>query len=490
MNLTIERVLHDEFPVLGWVARLKLDSSDSLTVRCGRLVECGFDFLVEGVWPGCFEDKAFDTSELFYGSGLRILGNTVCFVGSCSTVDRLWAHNDGESLTISNSLPCLLSSADLDLINDDDRYANAVETVVKGRAYQKQFPVSRGQLQIHYFENLELRDGNLSVVAKNEQIGSFPTFNSYSDFLFETADRIGQNAADPCRKRPVNVLTTISKGYDSPIASILAKRAGAQKAFTITAARSLFPREDSGAKIAERIGLECERYTNSRTKFRDELWYWAANGSLQDMNFSLFEYPPGPSVLFTGFNGDMVWSRSAGSPPKDYLKRKDSTGIGFCEHRLVKGVIHCPVPFWGIRKISEIKRISETEEMKPWAIGGDYDRPIPRRIAEEIGVPRWAFGQRKGATSVDELLLIPLSKHLMNDLQRFLKTHQNDMYKLRVLYFLRWPINFWRIVFRQRVLEILEKKTRSGSKSRTFQSENYLFPWANQSLKENLLRER
>ena len=36
--------------------------------------------------------------------------------------------------------------------------------------------------------------------------------------------------------------------------------------------------------------------------------------------------------------------------------------------------------------------------MRPWSIGGAYDRPIPRRIAEEAGVPRDLFGQNKMAT--------------------------------------------------------------------------------------------
>ena len=33
--------------------------------------------------------------------------------------------------------------------------------------------------------------------------------------------------------------------------------------------------------------------------------------------------------------------------------------------------------------------------MDPWRLRNGYDRPIPRRIAEEAGVPRLAFGQSK-----------------------------------------------------------------------------------------------
>lgn len=35
--------------------------------------------------------------------------------------------------------------------------------------------------------------------------------------------------------------------------------------------------------------------------------------------------------------------------------------------------------------------------MRPWALGNDYDRPIPRRMLEEIGVSRTSFGRTKKA---------------------------------------------------------------------------------------------
>jgi hypothetical protein len=36
----------------------------------------------------------------------------------------------------------------------------------------------------------------------------------------------------------------------------------------------------------------------------------------------------------------------------------------------------------------------------PWDVGGDYSKPIPRRIIEEAGVPRGTFGVSKRATAV------------------------------------------------------------------------------------------
>ena len=40
-----------------------------------------------------------------------------------------------------------------------------------------------------------------------------------------------------------------------------------------------------------------------------------------------------------------------------------------------------------------------SDAMRPWSIPGDYDRPIPRRILEEAGLPRTSFGIKKYASS-------------------------------------------------------------------------------------------
>lgn len=487
MNLNFKETSGYHLPALAWVAKYRPQATGVLDVWCGDLTEADLHFVVEGVWPGNFQDLGFDESELFYGSGLRLVGEKVRFASSCSTVDRIWSHQDAGVITVSNSLPCLLCIADIDLVCDNSNYAKAVQTIVKGTGYQKIYPVSRGELRVHYFENLELENGILTVGSKPSHTGPFPDFQSYSSFLAQTAESIGRNAQDAARDRPVAVFSTISKGYDSPVASIMAKAAGARKAVTITSARSIFPRLDSGSAIASQLNMECEEYQSGRKKFRDELWYWAANGTLQDMNFSLFDYPPGPSVVFTGFNGDMVWSRSGGTAPDNWLKRKDSTGLGFCEHRLLKGVIHCPVPFWGIRNLLDIKKISEHAEMKPWSVEGDYDRPIPRRIAEEAGVSRALFGQKKSATTIDELLLCPLSSELMREYLGFLRLHHQNRYLIKVVYSLRRVVDFWRSVLRERVLSYFSNRKIARQWSRTFIWEDYLFPWANQKLKPKSL---
>ncbi|MBI4421934.1 MAG: hypothetical protein HY560_14005, partial [Gemmatimonadetes bacterium] len=75
-------------------------------------------------------------------------------------------------------------------------------------------------------------------------------------------------------------------------------------------------------------------------------------------------------------------------------------GLSLTEYRLWAGFIHCPVPFMGARQAPEAHAISASRIMASWDVGGPYSRPICRRILEEAGVPRDAFGAVKKNTSV------------------------------------------------------------------------------------------
>ena len=102
--------------------------------------------------------------------------------------------------------------------------------------------------------------------------------------------------------------------------------------------------------------------------------------------------------MITGYSGSRVWDTSDVSYPN--LRRGDQSGLSHTEARLHLGYIHCPVPFIGGTQASSIRRLGRSEAMYPWSVGSDYDRPVCRRIIEEAGVPRNAFGQAKKAASV------------------------------------------------------------------------------------------
>src|SRR5690606_38494472 len=59
------------------------------------------------------------------------------------------------------------------------------------------------------------------------------------------------------------------------------------------------------------------------------------------------------------------------------------------------------VPYLGARRREDLYRITHSDELGPWRLNVPYDRPLPRRIAEERGVPREMFGQKKLASVIN-----------------------------------------------------------------------------------------
>ena len=80
------------------------------------------------------------------------------------------------------------------------------------------------------------------------------------------------------------------------------------------------------------------------------------------------------------------------------------------------------MPFILARNIRSIVAISRSDEMKPWSLRNDYDRPIARRIAESSGVPREAFGMQKKGVS-RHFYRLPMSPDLRRLFLQYLKKH-------------------------------------------------------------------
>jgi hypothetical protein len=153
---------------------------------------------------------------------------------------------------------------------------------------------------------------------------------------------------------------------------------------------------DTGRPIAGALGLTCvERERAAAAQNGSELEWLTSGTGGGDYPLAAFEPELGDAVLLTGFHGDKVWERAV--PPSSVLKRGDPSGASIADFRLRVGFLHVPVPFIGACRHSEIHTISNSAEMRPFSVGGDYDRPICRRILEEAGIPRELVGQRKQA---------------------------------------------------------------------------------------------
>jgi len=397
------------WPKLAWVAEIA-KGSDEVRVYHGPMVETADDWVVEAVWAGDFAAGDFDRTDLVFGSGVRLRGNTLVFVSAGSTLDRLCYSRSATTYRVSNSLGALLSRARLWLRDDYPDYGTDIKAICRGlQAYKRSLPTTGSAVELVYFNNL-LSDGQaLRETEKPDAAPRFERFGDYHGYLLRAASRIAENAADRARTYPVSLLTSISSGYDSVASTVLARRVGCNRAVTITSSTSLWRGSDSGAGIAELLGLECRSYPRTSSRFPCEESVWAVAGRPGLVNWTLFDYPEPLCVFFTGCHGDKMWERTT-RPLADPFAIPSVAQLGFSEYRLLQGVFHCPVPHWGTRHVDEIHRLSAGQEMEPWTLHKHYDRPIARRIAEEAGVPRRAFGQRKRNTAHEAEFLWPYSQ--------------------------------------------------------------------------------
>jgi hypothetical protein len=162
--------------------------------------------------------------------------------------------------------------------------------------------------------------------------------------------------------------------------------------------------DDSGEHIAKILGLDVAKYSRSAYLAADdypEALFIATGGGGDDVVLSAVGDALERTMLFTGMLGDTLWSTAETQSPavSEQYRFVYPAGGSLQEFRLKTGFIHVPVPLLTFTRHADVLRISQSLEMRPWRVGGHYDRPIPRRLVEEAGVPRRSYAKEKRAIS-------------------------------------------------------------------------------------------
>lgn len=425
--MQLRTVVAPDWPRLAWLAVCR---EDTVTAFVGPAVEVFDDWFCEGVWDGPFAEGDFDRTDLVFGTGGRVRGDSVTFVAVGTTIDRLHSwEGDGESC-ISNSLPCLLSYAGGTLDVNFTQYAGVFSSIRNGiNAYMRDIPTTAGNVRQTYFHNLSWNGHVLSDVAKPDPHRDFTTYETYRAFLDEVMVRIAGNARAPERRKRLELRSTLSSGYDSSASTVIASQAGGLVTFGFDRARGGVD-DDSGAPIARALGLPF--YSIGTTAWRSipraALPFLAgvmASGS--SVSWRAAEHLVRDTVVFTGFHGDKIWGKEPVALGPDLVK-KEFSGADLTEYRLWVGFVNCPVPYWGARQVKAVHEISLSPELSRWEIVGPrYSRPVPRRIVEEAGVPRKAFGMKKKGSAQFVLKANDfLSRDLRRDYGRWMRAHRSE----------------------------------------------------------------
>lgn len=387
----------ETLPRLAWCARLRAGSEAAEIVH-GPWVETSAGAFSEGAWDGDFAGGGFDGS-FFTGTGGKAVPEGFLAATPDHTADRLFLLRKEAILFVSNSLYFALAQAEDAL---DPRYLfydSALASIVEGtRGYARWIPTREGRrvrivCHANVVVGLDLRVSERPKPPAPE----FRDFADYTSFLLRTVTGLCANARDPRRKVRYEPVATISSGYDSPAAAVVARAAGCTEAFTFRESRGTKDVQDSGAAIGAALGVQvtpCDRLGYLAREDFPEAEFYGGPNELSSVLETLER-----RILFTGFHGDKVWDRNCDIVSRT-IRRGDSSGTTYGEARLRVGFFHLPVPFVGCTSHPSIHRISNSKEMRPWSLMNSYDRPIPRRLLEEAGVERKQFGMKKRAVGV------------------------------------------------------------------------------------------
>ena len=425
--MKLHRQQLDHWPKLSWFAKV---SDDTVNVLHGCRVEYSDEWIFEGTWAGEFGRGDFDREvPVIIGTGIRLRDDTVSFVCSTGSLDRLFYVDKKTELLVSNSLACLLSVAKLRL-DPAFPYSKTLLRYLNNHRYRtKLLPTLDGE-EIHFltYEKLVYSQETLEEQTHAAE-DAFTSFEEYEEFLRSRILAIRENLQDERRRFKVAPVATISKGYDSAASAAIVKPLGIRSALTI-ARVGLLRHDDSGEEIAEKLGIPVKSVIDRRAAYRDHDLVLAGLGLSGDANMTLFDYPDDLTLLVVGTAGDFVWQSAFKKKFDDshhFLDRHDTTSCQLAEWRIHKGVFLANVPSIGASRIDCLKQINGSSAMDPWRIGGDYDRPIPRRILEQQGVRRDTFGIKKNGSISGYQRYYFNNSELQNDLKVFFQLQGKRM---------------------------------------------------------------
>ena len=404
-------------PKLAWFAEVDLDAG-LCTVEHGPFVEVDPtpgppEWVAAAVWDGPFSAGGFHRSEHVFGSGIRVDGEQIHFVPPCTTLDRLFYLRMPGRLYVGNSLIVFLARLDIRLSTGHNHQPWS-EGICLGRyGYLSDIPVqgnNQENIRQLVFDNLVVHHDVLRFESPNDE-RAFTGYDDYLEALDEALGSLWANATDQVRQRQSRAVSTASRGYDSPAVTALVSKLAPVDCYSAAHSTTRIPKilrpfldddvaDDDGSDIAAHLGTRPIRLDlNPQAVPKElELWLWASAQVAPELLFyRLFEHAERSGELtlwFAGHGGDSVWEVLPYDPriPTATLYRGAPSGLALAEARIRYGVIDVSVPYLFATSIRHIAAINTSKEMSPWRFDNSYDRPIPRRILEDRGIPRGWFG--------------------------------------------------------------------------------------------------
>jgi hypothetical protein len=378
---------------MAWALRARPPVAELIFGAGVRPTDAG---IFEGTWVG---DGGADLAPLRsttpFGSGVLLDGDELNIVPPGHMLEGVYVCQRPTELIASNSFACLLAAAGLEL-DPEVLYPSLFQRSVDGLMHTT-IPTTTDPIHAAFHDNLRVDlEGRLTAIPKPRE----KPFTSFGELRKRLSEALASAFANTPSHEPV---VTISSGYDGAAVAVLATELGCRRAATVTEGkpvRGSASAGDSGEAVGRLLGMDVDSFERLAYLRRDDLpeaEFLATGFTGEEVVMSEMDQKLHGSMLVSAFFGDGMWWMNR--PPRPSLWRSDQSGSSLGEWRLRLGFVHVPLPFLGAQHYRITQSISRSPEMRPWVLGRRYDKPIPRRILEEAGVPRGSFGEVKRAVS-------------------------------------------------------------------------------------------
>lgn len=415
-------------PRMAWGAVIETEQQKAVVYH-GLGVETRERWFVEGAWNGPFDQGGLEEATVICGTGGVLRDGEWRFYGSTDRLAPLFSLQKDGRIHVSNSHVFAMSLAGEQPDACYPFYHYDIVRIWRHGLHAMDGSLrlsSKCRLGVHFSCILKVGTNGKSKFRAHPPGAKPQDFRSYKQLLEDGLKAVLENAADPSRKSPLGSICALSKGYDTNAIAALAGKAGCRQAYSFIDPRQENPQADSGHEHAAVFGMSSEEI--SRLDYLED-------GQLDEAEFCLM--PLASQISLASMAGRLqgkilLCGNSAPFAWKDfYSKMVDQrtepcarfiSGLSQLDFRLRAGYVVFSPPAIGMEYNREIHRISRSEEMRPWSVSGDYDRPLARRIAEEAGLPRAWFGMIKRGTGHMHLASdVPFSPAGWQQYQEFLR---------------------------------------------------------------------
>ena len=391
-------------PANAWSVKIRKDTG-LIHVFHGSGVESTPLFFSEGVWNDRFDHEGMGRCTLFFGTGGMIDASHAVFHTSSDQSAPLYSLQRKDELMISNSIFHLMVIAGTKPRKAYPFYTH--DFVCNRRAGIGQpagtiFHAGKGLLKVHFNTKIRVsRDLSFRYVPYSA-IPPFEDFSSLRETFKEQLGRVFKNASDGLRRSHYGTTALCSSGYDSLTNSVICAGLGCDTFLSIVDSKADIPDQDTGKVPLGHLGIkvhEVDRHIHL-TKAEACDAEFALTAVSNYPHLSGCEELLRKRLLIGGHFGGLVWDLRFPRLLDDWKDWSlfNLPMIASTEHRLRVGYIDVNPEAMFVRHASIIDRISKSDEMIPFILGSTYERPIPRRIIEEAGIPRGSFATKKRAT--------------------------------------------------------------------------------------------